>query len=278
MAFNSSNNLYGFPQPLTRVFPAPILAQRAPTTSDIAYPLGQVWVDEVGNDAYMLVDVTAASATWSAISITPGNVDTLTGNSGGAITPSAGNINVLGSGVLAFAGSGSTLTGSITPGSTLISTLTGGSGGALSPTTGNFNLLGTANQITSTGSGSTITLSIPSAFTGPGSITATTTLTATLGAITATNGNIVMGTAGNKIIVPTGANASAGVSSAMSGTPGSVVVATTACSATAKVFYARATAGGTLGNVSISAQNGTGFTLLSTGNETSTFNWWIINA
>jgi len=30
--------------------------------------------------------------------------------------------------------------------------------------------------------------------------------------------------------------------------------------------------------ISITAQDGTGFTLTSTGNETSTFNWWIINA
>lgn len=156
-------------------------------------------------------------------------------------------------------------------------TLTGGSGGALSPTAGNINVLGTANQITSTGSGSTITLSLPSAITAPGSVTATTTLTATLGAITATNGNVVLGTAGNKIVIATGANASVGTSAAM--TAGAVTVATTACSATAKVFFSRATTGGTPGNVSITAQDGTGFTLTSTSNtETSTFNWWIINA
>ncbi len=58
-----------------------------------------------------------------------------------------------------------------------INTLTGGSGGALSPTAGNMNLLGTASQITSTGSGSTITFSIPAAFVAPGSIASTTTLT-----------------------------------------------------------------------------------------------------
>lgn len=120
------------------------------------------------------------------------------------------------------------------------------------------------------------------AFTGSpsvsGSLTAATTITATLGAITATNGNLVMGTAGNKIIVPTGSNASAGTSGNMSGTPGAITVSTTACSATAKVFYCRNVTGGTPGEVSITAQDGTGFTLTSTGNETSTFNWWIINA
>lgn len=159
-----------------------------------------------------------------------------------------------------------------------VSTLTGGTGGALTPTAGNINLLGTANQITSTGSGSTITFSLPAALTAPGSVTATTTLTATLGNITATNGNVVLSTAGNKLVIATGANASVGTSAAMAGTPGAVTVATTASSATAKIFYSRATTGGTPGEVSITAQDGTGFTLTSTGNETSTFNWWIINA
>ena len=197
-----------------------------------------------------------------------------------------------------------------------IVTLTGGTGGALSPTAGNMNILGTANQITSTGSGSTITFSLPAAITAPGSLTTTTTLaatttvtagtgitattgnivasagnisatlgsitagttlTATLGDITATNGNLVLSTAGKKIVIATGANASVGTSAAM--TAGAVTVATTASSATAKIFYSRATTGGTPGNVSITAQDGTGFTLTSTSNtETSTFNWWIINA
>jgi hypothetical protein len=39
MSFQSTNNLYGFPQPLTRVFPAPIISQRTPTTADYKYPI-----------------------------------------------------------------------------------------------------------------------------------------------------------------------------------------------------------------------------------------------
>ena len=146
-----------------------------------------------------------------------------------------------------------------------------------------ISVSGTANQITATNTAGAVVLSLPSAITAPGSLTTTTSLSATTTitagtGITATNGNLVLGTAGNKIIIPTGSNASVGTSAAMSGTPGVVTVATTACSATAKVFYCRATTGGTPGNVSITAQDGTGFTLTSTGNETSTFNWWIINA
>ena len=153
-----------------------------------------------------------------------------------------------------------------------IVSISGDTGGAELPVSGNFTLSGTANQITVTGSAGTQTFSIPSAFTAPGSITAT------LGNITATNGNIVLSTLGKKITMPTGANAAIGTSAAMSGTPGAVTVATTASSATAKIFFSRATTGGTPGQVSITAQDGTGFTLTSTGNETSTFNWIIYNA
>lgn len=148
--------------------------------------------------------------------------------------------------------------------------LAGASGNILS-------IVGTANQITVTTTAGVATLSIPSTFVAPGSITATTTLTATLGNITATNGNLNLATAGNKLLIATGSNASTGVSGVMSGTPGAVTVATTACTASSVILYSRATTGGTPGQVSITAQSGTGFTLTSTGNETSTFNWLIIN-
>lgn len=237
------NKNYGYPVPTSTTFPSPIVAARAPTTSDIAYPLGQSWIYQ-GNACYTLIQVSSGSATWAK--------------------------------------DGDTSVGAI-------DTLTGGSGGAIAPVAGNVNLNGTANQITSTGTAGTITFSLPSAVTAPGSLTTTTslsattsvtagtTVTATLGNITATNGNLSLATAGNKIVIATGSNASVGTSGNMSGTPGVVTVATTACSATAKVFYCRATTGGTPGQVSITAQDATGFTLTSTGNETSTFNWWIIN-
>jgi hypothetical protein len=209
---------------------------RNPASTDILYKLGTIWLNTASGAIYGLGQLTSANATttanWAFLGSTTGDLATLTGDSGGAISASSGNIN----------------------------------------------LKGTANQITVTGSGSTLTWTLPASVIAPGSVAATTTLTATLGNITATNGNLSLATAGNKIIIATGSNASVGTSSAMSGTPGVVTVATTACSATAKVFYSRATTGGTPGQVSITAQDGTGFTLTSTGNETSTFNWWIINA
>lgn len=107
-------------------------------------------------------------------------------------------------------------------------TLTGDSGGAISPVAGNIDILGTANQLVTTGTAGTLTLSLPAAITAPGSlittttlasgttitagtaliattsVTAGTTVTATLGNITATNGNLVLATAGNKISIATG--------------------------------------------------------------------------
>lgn len=229
-------------------------ATRNPTSSDKAYVKGTLWLNTATPGAFMW----PGSGSWISLGTSSsGDITTLTGNSGGARSPTLGNMNILGAGALAFAGSGSTLTGTITPGTALIATLTGGSGGALSPTAGNFNLLGTASQITSIGSGSTITFSIPSAFIAPGSVTATTTLTATLGAITATNGNFVKGTAGNKDVYSSVAtNATAGANSAGSVTlvGGTATVATTAVTANSLIRLYRQSVGATgaaaTGNIS----------------------------
>lgn len=270
-----------------------------PSATNIqGYKVGTISVDEVNNAAYILTSFTASngqlSATWEAITAGTAFLETLTGNSGGAVSPSGGNINVLGSGALAFAGSGATLTGSITPGTALIATITGGTGGALSPTAGNFNILGTANQITSTGSGSTITLSTPAAFTAPGSVTATTTLTATLGAITATNGNLVLGTAGNKIVSTSVASTTAAGANSFGKVTlvgGTATVSTTAVTASSIIFLTRqgieATGAAALGNLSvgtitagtsfvINALSSTDATALAT-TDVSSIGWMIVN-
>jgi hypothetical protein len=77
--------------------------------------------------------------------------------------------------------------------------LGGGSGSITS-------VLGTTAQITATTVGNVVTLSLPSLITAPGSLATTTTLTAgtsitaTLGNITATNGSFVASTAGTGIV------------------------------------------------------------------------------
>jgi hypothetical protein len=91
-----------------------------------------------------------------------------------------------------------------------------------------------------------------------GSITAATTITATLGAISATNGNLVLGTAGNKIVsssvattIAAGANSFGSV--ALSG--GTATVSTTAVTASSLIFIWRQSIGATgaaaLGHLSV---------------------------
>jgi len=122
------------------------------------------------------------------------------------------------------------------------------------PVSNNYIIAGTASQLTATQTAGTTTLSIPAAFIAPGSIasttsiTAGTSLTATLGAITATNGNFVKGTAGNKDIYSSvGSSAAAGANSA--GTAvlvgGTVTIATTAVTASSLIRLYRQSIGAT---------------------------------
>jgi hypothetical protein len=64
-----------------------------------------------------------------------------------------------------------------------------------------LSVLGTTNQITVITTAGVATVSLPSAITTPGSLTTTTTLTATLGNITATNGNFVATTSGTGLVL-----------------------------------------------------------------------------
>ncbi len=96
MTFSPSNNLYGFPQANTRVFPAPVVAQRSPTNNDIHYNIGQAWIDVPNQNYYGLVAKEANVATWSILSPQIGGVNILTGDTGGGINPLGGNISLLG--------------------------------------------------------------------------------------------------------------------------------------------------------------------------------------
>ncbi len=223
-----SNNLYGFPQPLSQVFPAPIIAQRAPTSSDIAYPIGQSWIDEVGDDAYILVDVTAASATWVVSAASAGEIATLTGDSGGAVAPSAGNVDLLGTASeIVTTGTANTITWSlpaaiIAPGSLATTTslqagttLTSAGATTLATTGASVNTFGNATGATSvTVTSGTGGISLASTGTGDIAIDSDDTLlldadgvlelNSSAGVISigndADNQNINLGTAGTRTI------------------------------------------------------------------------------
>lgn len=89
-------------------------------------------------------------------------------------------------------------------------------------------------------------------------------------------GNFALMTAGNKIKIATGTNASVGTATLVGGT---VTVSTTAALTASKIFVTVVTPGGTQGFLSVpTITNATSFVINSTsGTETSTVNWWIIN-
>lgn len=102
-----------------------VIKDRPPTTLDginNAYQVGQRWVDTSNNNAeWFLLNFASANgsvtAHWVELAFGAGTVETLTGNTGGAVFPdSADNINLLGdSSGIQFAGSPSThtLTGTL---------------------------------------------------------------------------------------------------------------------------------------------------------------------
>jgi len=92
------------------------------------------------------------------------------------------------------------------------------------------------------------------------------------------DGNFELATAGNKIKIATGTNASVGTATLVAGT---VTVNTTAALTASLIFVSCNTPGGTQGLLSApsaSITNATSFVINSSSNaDTSTVNWWIIN-
>jgi hypothetical protein len=89
-------------------------------------------------------------------------------------------------------------------------------------------------------------------------------------------GNLSLVTAGNKIKITTGSNASVGTGTLSGGT---VTVSTTAVSASSLIFIQYTGSLTNSGQLTISAKSaGTSFTVTSTNaSDANTFNWWIIN-
>lgn len=108
-----SARAYGIGSPFQNVFPKPLVAQRAPLTTDVGYEVGQQWIDQPSDQAYILTSVAGGSATWALSSPGSSDVDTLTGDSGGAISPSGGTITLAGGTNITTAGSGSTITANL---------------------------------------------------------------------------------------------------------------------------------------------------------------------
>ena len=101
MTINPTNNLYtlGTGTVSTTVF-LTVISDRNPTSYDLQWPVQQRWINKNSGIEYFLIGFVSTSGTvlanWIQISGGTTALNSLTGNSGGAISPIAGNINVLG--------------------------------------------------------------------------------------------------------------------------------------------------------------------------------------
>ena len=150
-------------KPIQANFPGPVIANRDPTTTDINYQLGREWINK---------STASGSATWIAAgSGAAGGVVTITGDSGGAESPLAGNFNLLGTASqIEVAGSANTETfslasalvapGSITATTSVASTTTMTAGTGLTVTTGGILVSGGDIINTHSSAGSDVTIEV----------------------------------------------------------------------------------------------------------------------
>jgi len=141
-----------------------LVETRNPTINDKNYALGTFWMNNNSPyDIFFLANLNQGVATWIPISTSSGGpVSELTSNSGGAVPPLLGNINVVGDGIT-ITGVGNPATNTITfstIGSGTVDSLTGNSGGAVSPLAGNINVVGDGTTVNVVGNPGTHTLTI----------------------------------------------------------------------------------------------------------------------
>lgn len=97
-----------------------VVRDYAPSTTDVKGPngqffVGQSWVDKTTNLVYVLTSFSSSqgvvTANWEQLlSSSIAGISTLTGDSGGALSPVLGNINIVGGTNTTVAGAGNTLT------------------------------------------------------------------------------------------------------------------------------------------------------------------------
>jgi len=104
--------------------PSTVVAKRAPGSGDRRYKIGTPWIDRTAASVYFLTDVAAGAANWAIAAPGASDVDTLTGDTGGPLSPTAGNMNILGGTNMAVAGAGSTLTLNVDSASTFATSVT----------------------------------------------------------------------------------------------------------------------------------------------------------
>lgn len=153
-----TNTTLNYPQlansPIRRV-----IAKRDPTVNDKRnFNLGDEWLNEIANRWWKLAEINNISgALWIQMSGSGAGIATLTGNSGGAVSPDMlNNINIIGTAPIDVVGTPLTNTLTISSDGSLATTYIEDAGSA-TPSSGNLNVLG-GTGIATSGSGNTVTI------------------------------------------------------------------------------------------------------------------------
>lgn len=172
-------------------------APRDPTPQDNTFVPGSEWQNTVSKIFFKCVSSTISGAVWTAfVPSSAGTVSTLTGNSGGAVSPTGGgNINVVGDGTtITIVGSPgtNTLTASIVGGGMAAQSFTTNVGGPVSPTiAGVINLNASTSTFTNGATANTIKIELQGTdhamFVGNGANVAASTIAV------GTNGQVLIG-------------------------------------------------------------------------------------
>lgn len=118
-----TNSGYGLSTPLPGIFPAPIIGNRNPTTADRGEP-GQLWVNTVAGQSWIASGSAGGLTTWVLASPGASDVDTLTGDAGGPISPVLGDIILAGGTNIGSTGAGNTITFDLDAAITLATSVT----------------------------------------------------------------------------------------------------------------------------------------------------------
>jgi hypothetical protein len=136
-----------------------IKLNRDPTTQDFKeFVVGDLWLNTTSNGLWYLANLTGSVATWVQITGGAAALDTLTGDTGGAVPPDmSDNINILGGTGIQVNGNPATNTLTI-EGIDPIATQYDADSGSATPNSGVVNLVG-GNNISTSATGNTVTFS-----------------------------------------------------------------------------------------------------------------------
>ena len=109
-----AQSIYGLPSPISSTFPPPVVANIDPSTADVGFDIGQIWINQTTGTVYALGAIAGGLATWSVLGGSSADVNTLSGDAGAQQTPTGGNIQIAGTAAQGISTSGAASTITIT--------------------------------------------------------------------------------------------------------------------------------------------------------------------